>query len=413
MLLAGNWNSRPGDTAQAAPDARDGFAHFVPVAGAPANGGTVSPGTKFTLDLYINAGSNRSPNGATAQQSYMTFNYGVLQMVSPSANCSATPPLSMTIPPDQTTFETVLQNETCNGPTSCNFRGVISGPGTIAFATGALTNCQQGCGGDFRVGTLTFCAVAGGRAEIAFQFTPPAPATRDSEIVIVSGDQAQNPSLYQNYVVNVTGATATPGPPTWTPIPIIQPSPTSGGGGGGTNCVMNFNDVPSGNEFYTYIRNLYCNNPPVITGFSDHSFRPYDATKRAQLAKMLVLAFNIPINTTGGPHFTDVPTSDAAYPYIETVFNRNIVTGFDNRLFKPWDQVKRGQVAKMVVGAANVPINTNGGPYFSDVPVSNEFYTFIETARNNNMISGFADRTFRPYDNAKRGQIAKIIDTAR
>ena len=412
ILFGGSQYSHPADTAQAAPNTRDGYGHLVPVSGAPANGGTVSAGTKFNLELRINTGTNPPPNGITAQQSYMTFNSAVLQVIQPSGNCSATPPNSTTVTADQTTLETVLQNETCNGPQPCDFRGLRIAPGNIAFASGALTRCPQGCdAGDIRVATITLCAVAGGRGEINFQFSPPAPTTRDSEIVVANGDLVHNQSLYQNYLVNVTGPTATPGPPTWTPEPA-QPTATQVSGGGGT-CVMNFSDVPSGNEFYTYIRNLYCNNPRVVTGFSDSTFRPYDATKRAQLAKMLVLAFNMNINTSGGPHFTDVPASNEAYQYIETVYNRNIVTGFDNRLFKPWDQVKRGQVAKMVVGAANITINTSGGPHFSDVPASNEFYRYIETARSNNMISGFSDGTFRPYDNAKRGQIAKIIDTAR
>jgi hypothetical protein len=414
VMLGGSLYSQPGSAAQAAPDARDAYAHFVPVQGAPASGGTVAAGTKFTLDLLINAGTNRAPNGVTAAQNYMTFTSSVFQVVQPSASCSATPPVSTTLAPDQAMFESILQNETCNGPTPCNFRGAITEPGRMAYASGALANCAQGCEGDFRVASITLCAVAGGHGEVRFQFAPPAPATRDSEIVALNGELVHNVSQYQAYVLNVTGPTATPGPPTWTPTNTpragVQPTNTPGGG---ATCAFNLSDVPSGNEFYTYIRDLYCRNPKVITGFSDGTFRPYDPTKRSQLAKMLVLAFNIPTNTNGGPHFTDVPNNIEAYQYVETVFNRQIVSGFDNRLFKPWDQVKRGQVAKMVVLAAGVTINTQGGPHFSDVPTTNEFYQYIETARNHNMISGFSDGTFRPYDNAKRGQIAKIISTAR
>src|SRR5436190_1638036 len=126
--------------------------------------------------------------------------------------------------------ESNLQNETCNGPQPCAFRGVSVNAGTIAFASGALSHCPQGCDGDFRVASITLCAVAGGHAEIAFQFAPPAPSTRDTEIVVVNGDLIQDRTRYQSYVINVTGPTATPGPPTWTPgaIPTI------------TACNMNF-----------------------------------------------------------------------------------------------------------------------------------------------------------------------------
>jgi 5'-nucleotidase/2',3'-cyclic-nucleotide 2'-phosphodiesterase/3'-nucleotidase/5'-nucleotidase len=43
------------------------------------------------------------------------------------------------------------------------------------------------------------------------------------------------------------------------------------------------------------------------------------------------------------------------------------------------------------------------------VPTSNGFYTFIETAYNRGVISGYADGTFRPNANVTRGQLAKMI----
>src|SRR5207248_11380921 len=134
---------------------RDGFAHLEPVGSAPHSGGTVASGTKFTLDLKINAGSNPNSNGVTAAQSYLTFTNSVFQVVAPTASCSSVPPPSTTIAQDSTTLESVLQNETCNGPNPCNFRGVYSNPGTIAYASGALSNCPTGCAGDFRVASIT------------------------------------------------------------------------------------------------------------------------------------------------------------------------------------------------------------------------------------------------------------------
>ena len=386
---------------------RDGFAHLVPATGAPPNGGQVSRGTTFTVDLYINTGANQD---ATAAQSYITFDSGVLAVVGPNGTCSNIPS-GTTIVSDPTRFEVVLQNEWCNAPTPCNFRGVFVAPGTGAYAAGALNN--PATGGNFRVASITFCATNGGNSNIAFEFAPPAPMTRDSEIVVLNGDLVQNSSLYQTYNVTVSGPTATPGPPTWTPTRTFTPAPvrpTSTPGGGGT-CAMNFSDVPSNIEFYRYIRDLYCRNPKVITGFADNTFRPWDPTKRAQICKMVVLAFNLPINTAGGPHFTDVTTDMESYRYIETLYNRNIITGFGAQ-FKPWDEVKRGQIAKIVVLAAGIAINTSGGPHFSDVPANNESYRYVETALNRNIITGFAGGTFHPYDNATRGQISKIIDRA-
>jgi hypothetical protein len=40
------------------------------------------------------------------------------------------------------------------------------------------------------------------------------------------------------------------------------------------------------------------------------------------------------------------------------------------------------------------------------------FYPYIETAYSHSIISGYADRTFRPSNNATRAQIAKIVSLA-
>ena len=49
---------------------------------------------------------------------------------------------------------------------------------------------------------------------------------------------------------------------------------------------------------------------------------------------------------------------------------------------------------------------------FTDVPSTQAFYTFIETCYNHGIISGYADGTFQPGNNATRGQICKIVYSA-
>ena len=44
--------------------------------------------------------------------------------------------------------------------------------------------------------------------------------------------------------------------------------------------------------------------------------------------------------------------------------------------------------------------------------MSDTFYGYIETAYNRGIISGYADGTFRPGNNATRGQISKIVYNA-
>src|SRR5207247_2663610 len=100
------------------------------------------------------------------------------------------------------------------------------------------------------------------------------------------------------------------------PLGVATPTPTP--------CEMTFTDVHPDDYFYEAVRYLYCNG--VISGYPDNTFRPYNNATRGQLSKIIVLAEGWPIDTTGGPHFTDVPETHTFYEYIETAYNRGIIS---------------------------------------------------------------------------------------
>ena len=198
-------------TQREAPLVADAFLTLAPstTAGncpAPTNGGTTQVGCRFVLDLILNTGTNTD---ATAQQSYLTFTKDIIQNVRVD-QIGSTCTLTNTLTPDPTVFDASLQNEVCNGTgagnnSPCVFRGVNVAPGSIGFASGALNNCPDGCGGVFRVGQIGLCATSPGTATLHWQFSPPAPPTRDTEIVSLSGDLIHNPALFTDYTFTVTG----------------------------------------------------------------------------------------------------------------------------------------------------------------------------------------------------------------
>jgi hypothetical protein len=192
--------------------------------------------------------------------------------------------------------------------------------------------------------------------------------------------------------------TVTPGGPTLTPTYTASATVTP--------CSLSFSDVHSTDYFYTAVQYLACAG--VISGYSDGTFRPFNDTTRGQLSKIIVLAEQWPIDTSGGPHFSDVPTSHTFYAFVETAYNRGVISGYADGTFRPGNNVTRGQLSKIVVSAEGWAIDTTGGPHFSDVPTSNPFYAFIETAYNRGIISGYSDGTFRWGANATRGQISVI-----
>ncbi|MFL5733961.1 MAG: S-layer homology domain-containing protein [Chloroflexia bacterium] len=206
--------------------------------------------------------------------------------------------------------------------------------------------------------------------------------------------------------------TNTPGGNTSTPTRTNTPgssTPTP------TACPMNFSDVQPTDYFYEPVRYLYCRG--VISGYADGTFRPYNNTTRGQLTKITVLAEGWTTYTPLAPTFRDVPVDHTFYVYIETAYHQGIIAGYGCGAgcleFRPGNNVTRGQLSKIIVLAEQWAIVQPQQPTFQDVPTTDTFYGYIETAYAHNIISGYSCGAgcleFRPGNNATRGQISKIV----
>ncbi len=153
------------------------------------------------------------------------------------------------------------------------------------------------------------------------------------------------------------------------------------------------------------------------------------------MVKIVVGALNVPAYTppNNGYTFTDVPPSNPFFSYIEAAVHANIISGYTcggpgeqcdpqhRPYFRPFAYVTRGQLSKIdVIGARFVQINPANNS-FEDVQPNSTFYTYIETLACHGAINGYAcggagepcdpqqRPYFRPFNNATRGQIAKIV----
>ena len=107
--------------------------------------------------------------------------------------------------------------------------------------------------------------------------------------------------------------------------------------------------------------------------------------------------------------------------FIERSFLHGVINGYpcggpgepcgpgSKPYFRPGVSATRGQISKIVVISSGLPINTAGGPHFSDVPSGSTFYDWIETLYNAGAITGYPNGTFLPNDIASRGQTSKIV----
>ena len=196
----------------------------------------------------------------------------------------------------------------------------------------------------------------------------------------------------------------------------LAPGPTA------TPCPLAFSDVQPADYFYIPVQYLTCRG--IISGYSDGTFRPANTASRAQLVKIVVGAFGVPANTPppADRTFRDVPADHPFYAAIEAAAHAGIVSGYacgtrpdepcPGLYFRPYANVTRGQLTKIVAIAGRWTLTNPPAPTFHDVPAESPFYPYIEAAACRGVISGYADGTFRPGANATRGQTAKIVYNA-
>ena len=156
-----------------------------------------------------------------------------------------------------------------------------------------------------------------------------------------------------------------------------------------TFCVpREFSDVPPEYWAAGYIRWLYCRG--AITGYSDGTFRPEGTLTRGQTTKIVLLSAGItPVIPPGAPHFRDVPPTNVFYPFIETAYARGVLTGYSDGTFQPSAAITRAQIAKIVIGVSGLPLAQPATATFADVPPGSTFYAFIETAVTHGIVSGY------------------------
>ena len=131
---------------------------------------------------------------------------------------------------------------------------------------------------------------------------------------------------------------------------------------------------------------------------------------RGEVAKVVVRAKGIAINTTGGPHFSDVPTTDGFYDVIETLYNTGVVSGFSDGMYRPSRDVTRGEFSKIIGRTWSIPIDITAAPHFTDLGESSGSFQYVETLLNNGIISGYSDSTFRQDNPVLRQEVAKMVD---
>ena len=136
---------------------------------------------------------------------------------------------------------------------------------------------------------------------------------------------------------------------------------------------ITFTDVKEADWFYPSVHKLVKFN--IISGYEDNSFQPKQNITRAQAASIIARALQVDLKNITDPGFSDVSESYTHYKSIAKLTELGVFTKGEK--FNPNENLTRAQMAKILVIAFN--LNAPQLKSFEDVPVDDWSYSFVGT----------------------------------
>lgn len=172
-----------------------------------------------------------------------------------------------------------------------------------------------------------------------------------------------------------------------------------------------FNDVTSAYWGFDYIEALRVSD--IVSGDENGNFRPNDNISREEFLKMLISALKIDVSDAGDNSFKDISESDWSRQYVSKAVSLGIVNGISEDTFGKGMPITRQDMAVMCIRALNAVnrgVADTAGISFADTDeIAGYAAESVKQMSAMGVINGYDDNSFRPYNNATRGEAAKII----
>lgn len=115
---------------------------------------------------------------------------------------------------------------------------------------------------------------------------------------------------------------------------------------------------------------------------------------RAEMSKIIANAINIDSYDSQEVHYLDIDNNHWAADSIKSVSIEGIMSGYGDGTFRPQACITRAELAKIIYEAFDIPYYQASEPMFPDVP--GWAREAVESLANAGLINGYPDGTFRP-----------------
>jgi len=162
-------------------------------------------------------------------------------------------------------------------------------------------------------------------------------------------------------------------------------------------------------DYWAKLQIEYLATLNIITGFPDETFKPEKSVNRAEMCSLLVKAAEKPLVAQTIKMFKDVPAKHWAAQLIETAANEQYVTGYPDKTFKPGNAITRAEGVSIIVRFANLPTSRVLEAPFTDTPGRHWAASSITAAKNAGLLDYLEGKPFEPNKPLTRGETAYIL----
>lgn len=132
-----------------------------------------------------------------------------------------------------------------------------------------------------------------------------------------------------------------------------------------------------------------------------------DVVLRAQNGSLV--GESLPMSEESGQIFSDLDQNNPNYEAIRFLKNEKVISGYPDGSFKPEKTVNRVEALKMLMLAFNVGASVSNPLPFSDTSDGAWYASSVAAALDKGIVKGYADGRFRPEQTVNRAEYLKIL----
>lgn len=158
-----------------------------------------------------------------------------------------------------------------------------------------------------------------------------------------------------------------------------------------------------------YVNHIaYLAHHAYIQGYLDNTFRADQKITRAEAVALLGRARQLD-GQKRKTTFPDVGANHFAAGYIQSAFDKGIVSGFSNGTFRPDTYVTRGEMAILLQQAFNFSVDSSKPLAFQDMSEKLASYQSVQALTQQGILQGYPDGTFRPNEPMTRATFSVFL----